>query len=91
MMKLYFQRLNKKGEEVSLSGELFVDSGNKFTFHFDHQAKDIVLNDGKAHNRDTLTGTITEWWMDRERIVLRVFVDIGGAWHPDQLGFCFNG
>lgn len=93
-MKLYFQRLNEKGEGVSLAGELFVNTDNKFTFHFDVPAKNIVLADGKAHDLVNIGGTITSWWMDREGMYLRVFHKTdetpGGGWVSDQLTFRFR-
>lgn len=89
-MKLYFSRLNDKNEGVSLAGELFVDTGNKFTFHFDYPAKGIILADGKAHDTSQLTGTVTSWWMDRDGMYLRVFHKPGDHWIPDQLGFQYR-
>ena len=87
MMKLQFYRLNKAGETVTAAGELFVDTGNKFTFHFDTPVKGAVLNDGNEHDLTKLEGHVREWWMDRDGIFLRVFIKINNKWHDDQLNF----
>jgi len=90
-MKAYFTRLNQAGQLLTITGELFIDTGNWFKFFFDIPAKEIVLNDGQAHNLETLEGHIQTLWMDRDGLYLHAFLKMPkDKWHKDQLTFRFN-